>query len=276
MRIQAFLLFLVTSCVAFAQPPSVADGGVLNGASFVKGQSVTIGSLVSIFGTNLASGLSMADTVPLSTSLGGVSVQFVNGGTTVNAPLAFVVGTQVNAQIPWGLVPAGATQNVNVIVNSNGVASAPSQVTVAPFSPGIFTAGPPAFRAIAQNVDGTLAQPAGSLPGLTTHSVKVGDAIVIYATGLGAVDFPPADGSIPPSPEPRSPNGLVNTLTPPVVTVGGVSAQVLFSGLQPQFVGVNQVNIIIPASAPTGDAVPLQIQIGGITTPSNVTIGVTQ
>src|SRR5271166_6597847 len=103
MRIQAFLLFLLfltMSCVAFAQPPSVADGGVLNGASFVKGQAVTVGSLVSIFGTNLASGLSSADTIPLSTTLGGVSVQFVNGSATANAPLVFVAGSQINAQIP--------------------------------------------------------------------------------------------------------------------------------------------------------------------------------
>jgi uncharacterized protein (TIGR03437 family) len=269
MRIQVFLLFLVMSIVAFAQPPSIADGGVLNGASFVKGQPVTVGSLVSIFGTNLATGLSQADTIPLSTSLGGVSVQFVNGGTTANAPLVFVAGTQVNAQIPWNLVPGGATQNVSVTVNVNGTASAPSQFTVGPFSPGIFTAGPPAFRAIAQNVDGTLAQPAGSIAGLTTHPVKVGDALIIYATGLGQVDNPPADGGIPPA------GTLANTLTKPIVLVGGVSAQVLFSGLQPQFVGVNQVNIVIP-NVPAGDAVPLQFQIGGITSPNTVTIAVTQ
>lgn len=270
MRIQVFLLFLLASALAVAQPPSIADGGVLNGASFVKGQPVTTGSLVSIFGSNLASAIAQADTIPLSTSLGGVTVQFVNGSTSANAPLTFVAGTQVNAQIPWNLVPGGATANVSVTVNVNGTASAPSQFTVGPFSPGIFTAGPPAFRAIAQNVDGTLAQPAGSIPGLTTHPVKIGDAIIIYATGLGAVDNPPADGGIPPA------GTLVNTLTKPIVTVGGMTAQVLFSGLQPQFVGVNQVNIVIPPNAPTGDAVPLQIQMGGITSPDSVTIAVTQ
>lgn len=271
MRIQILLLFLAVSALAFAQPPSIADGGVLNGASFVKGQPVTTGSLVSIFGTNLATGLSQADTIPLSTSLGGVTVQFVNGNTSAPAPLVFVAGTQVNAQIPWNLVPGGATANVSVTVNVNGNVSAPSQFTVGPFSPGIFTAGPPAFFAIAQNAtDFTLAQPVGSIVGLTTHPVKIGDAIIIYATGLGQVDNPPADGGIPPA------GTLVNTLTKPIVTVGGMTAQVLFSGLQPQFVGVNQVNIIIPPNAPTGDAVPLQIQMGGITSPNNVTIAVTQ
>jgi uncharacterized protein (TIGR03437 family) len=51
---------------------------------------------------------------------------------------------------------------------------------------------------------------------------------------------------------------------------------VLFSGLQPQFVGVNQVNIVIPPNAPTGDAVQLQFQVGGITSPDTVTIAVSQ
>jgi uncharacterized protein (TIGR03437 family) len=198
-----------------------------------------------------------------------VTVQFVNGNTSATAPLVFVAGTQVNAQIPWNLVPGGATANVSVTVNLNGTVSAPSQFTVGPFSPGIFTAGPPAFRAIAQNVDGTLAQPVGSIPGLTTHPVKVGEALIIYSTGLGQVDNPPSDGGIPPA------GTLVNTLTKPTVLVGGVSAQVLFSGLQPQFVGVNQVNIVIP-NVPPGDAVPLQFQMGGITSPDTVTIAVTQ
>lgn len=269
MRIPTILLFVALSATALAQTPSIVNGGVVNGASFVQGQPITVGSLVSIFGTNLASAMANADTIPLSTSLGGVSVQFVNGGTVANAPMIFVSGLQVNAQVPWNLVPSGATQNVNVTVSVDGVTSAPAQVTVGPFSPGIINTQAPDFRAIAQNVDGTLAQPPGSIPGLTTHPVKVGDPLIIYATGLGAVDNPPADGAIP------SAGTLANTLTKPTVLVGGVSAQVLFSGLQPQFVGVNQVNIMIP-NVPAGDKVSLQFQMGGITTPNNVTIAVSQ
>jgi uncharacterized protein (TIGR03437 family) len=269
MRIQVIVLALVMSCMAFAQTPSIADGGVMNAASLAQGQPVTVGSLVSIFGSNFASGIAQGDTIPLSTSLGGVSVQFDNGNTTMSAPVKLVSGSQVTALIPWNLVPSGATQNVNVTVSSNGVTSAPSQVTVAPFSPGIFTFGPPEFRAIAQNPDGTLAQPAGSIIGLTTRPVKVGEALVIYATGLGPVDNPPSDGALPSS------GTVVNTLTTPIVMVGGVSAQVLFSGLDPNFVGVNQVNIMIP-NVPAGNEVPLQIQMGGISSPSNVTIAVSQ
>jgi len=67
-------------------------------------------------------------------------------------------------------------------------------------------------------------------------------------------------------------DGLRSTNTSPQVPIGGVPAQVLFSGLSPQFVGVNQINVVVPQGTATGDAVPLQIQIGGITTSDKVTI----
>jgi uncharacterized protein (TIGR03437 family) len=46
------------------------------------------------------------------------------------------------------------------------------------------------------------------------------------------------------------------------VTIGGVNAQVAFSGLAPGFVGLWQLNVKIPDNAPTGNAVPLVISIG--------------
>jgi len=86
------LLGLFAAVVTVAQTPVVVDGGVLNGASFAKqanglGAPVAMGSLVSIFGTNLATTLAVADSVPFSTSLGGVSVKF----GTKDAPLQTVI-----------------------------------------------------------------------------------------------------------------------------------------------------------------------------------------
>ena len=274
MRIRALLLLMTAATLASAQTFVVSDGGVVNAASFAK-QPVTGGSLVSIFGSNLAATLTLADSIPLSTKLGGVSVQFVNGTTTMSAPMLHVLPpNQLNVQVPWNLVPPGATQTVNVVVSFNGTSSVPAPVTVGPASPGIFTAGPPNFYAIAQNAsDGTLSQPVGSIPGLITHPAKAGvDAVVIYATGLGAVDSAIADGA-------NSLDKLRNTLVKPIVLLGGVAidpANVLFSGLTPQFVGVNQVNILIPANAPTGDQVTLQFQMNGITTPVNVTMAISK
>src|SRR5579862_2921511 len=183
-------LLLLTSAGLCSAQSSITN--VLNGASFATGQPITGGSLISIFGTNLATGVASADTVPLSKSLGGVIVQFENGDTKIQAPILFVNPTQLNVEVPWGLVPAGTSATVKVVVNSNG--NLPStQVQVAPFSPGVFQSS---NLAVAVNFsDGTLAWPVGAVPGLTTHPAKAGDTLVVYATGLGAVDHTPADGA---------------------------------------------------------------------------------
>ena len=269
MRIRALILSLATAAIGFAQQPVIGAGGIVNGASFAGGQPITGGSLISIFGTNLSLSRQHADTVPLSKSLGGVTVEFVNGNTTLQAPLfdSIPEAQQLNVQVPWDIVPPNSTQSVNVIVTRDNVRSAPAQVTVGPFSPGIFPVGTQAVAV--NNADGSLAWPVGSFPGLTSHPAKPGDALIIYATGLGALDNPVGDGA-------NSLDKLRFSQTKPTVLVGQVTAEVISSVLSPQFVGVYQVAIFVPNNAPTGDKVPLQIQMGGITSPSTVTIAVTR
>lgn len=255
-------LFLAGSGLGLAQP-TITSGGILNGASFASGVPITPGSLISIFGTNFAAHSASADSIPLSNQLGGVSVEFVNGNTKVPAPMLFADSTQLNVEVPWEIVPSGTSATVNVIVTNNGKASAPSPVKVGPFSPGVFASN---GLAIAENPDGTLAWPVGAVHGLTTHPAKPGDVVIIYATGLGAVKDPPADGQ-------NSIDELRKNLTPPQVLVGGITAVLKFAGLSPQFVGVNQINMVVPDVAP-GDKVPLQIKVGGITSPDTITMAI--
>jgi uncharacterized protein (TIGR03437 family) len=47
------------------------------------------------------------------------------------------------------------------------------------------------------------------------------------------------------------------------VRLGGAPAEVLYSGLAPGFVGLYQVDVQVPAAAPSGSAVPLELSIGG-------------
>jgi uncharacterized protein (TIGR03437 family) len=54
--------------------------------------------------------------------------------------------------------------------------------------------------------------------------------------------------------------------------IGGVPAQFVYSVLSPQFVSEYQIGVIPDPNTPTGDAVSLQIQIGGVTTTNPVTI----
>jgi len=275
MRPCAFSFLIFAAAVASAQSttPIIAPNGIANGASFAA-IPLTGGSLFSIFGSGLASQTASASTVPFSRSLGGVTVQFVNGSTTIDAPISYVqpgtgTSSQINAQVPWELVTPGTTATVNMVVSNNGVPSASTPVTIAPFSPGIFgyntASGTLAIAYTYQ--DGEFAWPAGSVAGLTTHPAVPGSLVIVYATGLGAVTPTIADGAAP-GPV------LTSVNTPPVVMVGGINAQVAFAGLQPQFPGVYQLNVTIPANAPTGSAVPIQIQVGGVTSPATFTIAV--
>jgi uncharacterized protein (TIGR03437 family) len=260
---KGLLAVLILSSALSAQTPSVAAGGVLNGASFDRNMPVTPGSLISIFGSNLAATTANADSIPLSTVLGNVNVK-VNG---VDAPLNGVFhtdnGDQINAQLPWN-VAAGSAE---VVVTRNGVPSSPQTFQVGQFSPGIFSTQFGVGQSIAINIDGSLAAPTGSIPGLATHPAKAGDTVIILATGLGAVTPAVSNGA-------NSVDALRTTTTTPTVLVGGVAAPVDFSGLSPQFVGVNQINIRIPAGAPTGGAIPLQLSIGGLTSNDKVTIAI--
>lgn len=247
-----------------AQSPSITAGGVVNGASFAQGQAVAPGSVVTIFGTGLAAGLAQADSIPLSTALGDVTSVTFND---IPAPLMFVSQGQINAQVPWE-VPAG---QATVVVKRGTAASTGSAVPVAASSPGVFSI-PAQGRSLAIAVnsdDGTLAQPENSIPGLNPppEPARAGGALLIYATGLGPLDAPVPSGQ-------NSMDRVRHTVTTPVVLIGGVQAQVLFSGLAPQFVGINQLNIVVPAGVPPGDAVPLQIQMDGVTSSDQVTIAV--
>ena len=256
----------LTSIPVASSLPVVFEGGVLNAASNAVGQPVAAGSLVSIYGLNLAPGISQAAAVPLPVLLNGVSVTF-NG---VAAPLHFVAPGQINAQVPWNVLPAGATSSmVPVVVTSGGVASAPVGILVGPFSPGIFALNYGVGNAIAINADGTLAAPADSVPGVSSRAAVAGDSagLVILATGMGALDSVPANGA-------ASLDKLRKTTTIPQVLLGGSRVSVTFSGASPQFVGVNQINVAIPSSTQGGDKLPLQLRAGGITTTNQVTIAV--
>jgi len=51
-----------------------------------------------------------------------------------------------------------------------------------------------------------------------------------------------------------------------------VPASVLFSGIAPGFAGLYQVNVVLPATAPAGDDVPVVISIGGASDSATIAI----
>jgi len=84
-----------------------------------------------------------------------------------------------------------------------------------------------------------------------------GSNISIYCTGLGAVSYPPPTGS------PALSSPLSYTTTTPIVTIGGTPVTPSFSGLAPGFVGLYQVNVLVPTATASGSEVPVVISMGG-------------
>jgi uncharacterized protein (TIGR03437 family) len=252
-------------------PPVV--GAVVNAASFQSPRGVAPGSLVSVFATNLGP----QDYVGLfpRTNIEEITVLFNN----IPAPLTgiFASRNQINVYVP----PDLGEGSVNVSVSNRRGRSDPFPVTVTRFDPGIFLVADPsdASRRIAAALFANtawLVMPATTaraynLPACAGVPVTVacgqparaGDVVQIYVTGLGRAT-PNGDpgGATLPADRLAPANPLYQTVDRPLVTVGGVAANVLFSGLAPGFAGLYQINIAVPG-VPPGDDTPLRIETPG-------------
>lgn len=217
----------VNNVIRMLQPqaPAVFTSGVVNAARF-KAQ-IAPGELASIFGTGFAD-QNQGAALPLTNSLGGVSVT-VNGKA---APILYVTPYQVNFQVPWETTGSTAS----IIVTVNGRTSAAISVPVLTAAPGLFTSA--SGQAAVQNADSSANTP--------SKPAKVGSNITAYFTGTGPVNPAVADGA----PAPKSnPAKVTSTAT---ATIGGLSAQVTFAGLTPGFVGLGQMDIVVPSGLSTG------------------------
>ena len=283
---------------AYTAAASTADAGstlpmisqIVNGASFSDTQPIAPGSIVSIFGVNFGyteqNGeknlvFEPAGNPPLPIELASHSVMI--GGRP--APMFFVSGrmengqiqAQINVQVPWQTTPGDAVPVVVRRRNGSTVyESDVAMVSVAPVSPAIFTfeygGGPAAVVNIKLSQDddvinGSISQPSGSLPGASTQPAARGGIIAIYTTGLGEVNPVARDGE-------TSLDAIRKTVLDPVVLIDGIPAKVYFSGLAPEFVGLYQINVEVPQGASVGEAIPVQIQIGGAMSRDDTTIAV--
>lgn len=242
----------VISQVGPAPPPAILSGGVVNGANFAR-QPLAVGSIASIFGTNLAFTDMAANLVPLPTTMDRTTVR-LNG---IAVPLFSIGPSQINFQVPWEL--AGQSQ-ASLTVTVDGVASTPETVHLTALAPALFSVSQTGSGQGAILIASTseVAAPSGSIKSCAARPVARGEFISIYGTGLGPVTNQPASEAV------VAGDSLSITTTAPVVTIGGVPALVTFSGLAPSSTGLYQVNAQLPENTPTGDTVPLVLTIGGI------------
>ena len=70
-------------------------------------------------------------------------------------------------------------------------------------------------------------------------------------------------------------SALKNPVLPVTATIGGVQATVAYAGSAAGLVsGVMQVNLVIPATAPTGSNVPSVVSVGGTPSQAGVTVAI--
>ncbi len=233
--------------------PALPNGGIVSNAGNIKG--IAPGMLAAMYGTGLAGRTVLPPgPPPLPTTLGQTTI--VEDAETL--PLIFVSANQINFQVSWYQTPG--TPTIFQVVNGAQV-SGQSTYTVVPFSPAIFTMNQTGTGQATIQIANTsiVAAPTGQFPNVKSRPAKRGEEVVIYATGLGLVDAV-LNGTIT-NGDPAPSNPVAHTLTVPTVTFGGVAGHVLFSGLTPGLVGLNQINVNVPSNAPTGNAVNVQINM---------------
>jgi uncharacterized protein (TIGR03437 family) len=108
----------------------------------------------------------------------------------------------------------------------------------------------------------TIPEPAGSVPGRTSRPAMRGEYISIFCTGLGDVSNRPATGA-PASATNLSLTVAVQQVGFGIIGGGGVYTTSSFSGLALGFVGLYQVNVMVPLNAPVGDAVSVSVIVNG-------------
>jgi uncharacterized protein (TIGR03437 family) len=234
---------------AAVAPPQIA--AVVNAADGTL--PVAPGGLISVYGTQMSPVNLATSEIPLPTAL-GESCLTVNG---VSVPLLFVSSQQINGQLPFNV-----DGNAQMTLRTPGGISDNFNFSILPAAPAIFrtgVAGPDnGIATITRADNGQLVTP--------TNPVHPGDSIVIWSTGLGHTS-PAIDAGIPSPSDP-----LAGAVIHPTVTLGGVGLDILYAGLTPGSVGLNQINATIPKSVPQGLSIPLVISQGGSSTTLNVRV----
>jgi uncharacterized protein (TIGR03437 family) len=231
-------------------PPVFEKNQVFSVAGGPPYVPVAPGGAISIYGDRLAEIDLAAQSTPLPTILANTEVMMAG----LKLPLYFAGQKQVNAIVPYRL---NANTQQQLLVRRGLTYSSPVPVDVAEAQPAVLNGGPPDYAGL------IYAYPRdGSAPYQVTASTPAhsGDILTLTCFGLGAVDPSVSDGN-PPGEKSSS------TTNNPQVLIGGIAAEVLFSGLAPGFAGLYQVNVTVPANVTAGPAIPVRVSVAGQTAP---------
>jgi uncharacterized protein (TIGR03437 family) len=213
-------------------------------------------SIASAFGVNLATTTQGATALPLPTMLGGTTVRVRDSlGDELLAPLFFVSPQQINYLLPVGTAPGAVT--ITIISGDGAVAT--ESLTTAPTAPSLFSAnangaGVAAAVVYRQRADGSESyEPVARFDMAQNRAVPVPidlgpetDRVFLLLFGTGL----------------RHHNGTVSA------QLGGQAAEILYAGAQPQYVGLDQINLRLSRTLIGSGTVQLTLTVDGRNTNS--------
>ena len=237
--------------------PVVAS--VSNAASYINSNlpngAIAQGGIFVVQGINLGpANIAIASAAFQSTALSGTSISVTVGPTTVAALMYYTSAGQVAALMPSN-TPNGAG---TITVTYNGQAGPAAPIRVGLSAPGIFTVSSDGQGAgIVTYADYSLVSTAkaSNCGGVNTTcgAANPGDALIVWATGLGAIS-----GGTDQS---GAGLGVNMTSLPLTIWIGGVQATAVYQGRSGCCIGEDQIVFTVPASVPTGCNVPLTLQV---------------
>ncbi len=239
----------VTTFVGQSTPFAVVSGAAYNRPALAAEE------WASAVGTGLSTGTDFATSVPLPLTLAGTQVLVTDSaGVERSAPLLMASPGQVNF-----LVPSGTAIGPASITVRTGSSSFVSLMNIATVAPGLFSAnadgkGVAAAQAISVAEDGTIqktvpvAQCGSTALSCTAVPLDMGPVgtrliLALYGTGI------------------RGRSAQANV----VANIGGISVPVDYAGAQPQYLGLDQVNVTVPSSLAGSGEVAVSVAVDGQT-----------
>jgi uncharacterized protein (TIGR03437 family) len=266
---------------------------VIDNALYDLGTTIAPGELVGIRGEQFTLGApASGQTLPLGTSLGGATVYVNNTAAPVYYVAASHVenqGGQITFQVPYSTPPGPAT--VRVDRNDSGTVQTGNTISVqvqsvAPkllqFSinlsgasisagaltatDGLITESPVGTEYAIATFSDFVTYPIPTTAGIASRPAKAGDVLIFYGLGFGQTTPPATEGVAVPGT--ANVSNCVMVFGQSVIPGNNMNATPQYCGLTPGLVGLYQVNVAVPVGTPTGNAVPVFLSVGSVTSNS--------
>lgn len=231
---------------------SARQFSILNAASYGNTE-LAPDQMVTVFSPELTSETLVAGVLPLPAALGGVSVILTDSAASIHHALLFYVSP---VQLTFLVPPDAALGPTTLRIETPGGAVVSAAIRIGPVSPGVFTAnakgqGVASAQIIRVHSDGSQGPPENTAIYDSTNQIWTAVPIdrsspgvelylVLYATGIR------------------------NHSMPVMVTVNGQLLASQYAGMQPTYPGLDQVNVLLPASVQEAGTAKVELTTDGI------------